>query len=975
MEELNIDEIKAQVAQLEAIRQTAWRSYSVFCWIATIGCVAALIVNACIFGLWMLACASMAFAIGIGGVVLTRYEVNARCAIAEQRPIPAASGALFKALLYGVLAFGLCSGVSITIYSMMPSMQYDTPMYPINPVTTPQPAPATTTPKAVEPTPAPVQTPAPAPTPAPVQPQTPVAPAPIEVPEPPAEVLPMKSTAKPVVFQWQTRPCAGGLEITGATNDDGSPIQGTLRIPAEIDGTPVKAVAANAFEGATYIAQVLIEEGVTTIGANAFARCSNLYAARVPKSVTTMGKNTFENCTGLTIVRLEANITSLPEGTFYNCGSIRQLELPQTLTTIEARSISASLGTAVQMPASVKTLHPKCFDGAHMTVFFPGEPPTVLGKTDVADNTALTSSAIRPSICVMTAQRDLWEAKVKLPERTWFGLSVGYIAHKNFLTVSSIPAHYASLPVLDCEKYNDTSKHATSNHVTWYYNPYSDGVMIVRATSANAQQPLSGAINVPAVLNGLPVRGLAAELFRNQKWITQVVLPEGLERIGNSAFRSCPALTAINLPQSVREMGYFTLAECPALETVEMRATAKRLPSGFLYGSKKVKTLVVSEGVEVLNASALAGAALQQLYLPKSLKYLEDQSLVDHRNAKIFFMGPPPVVNSVYDDGDPDALFLSPFSTFGTSTGAGYIYPVAEAKAWRAAMKNATKWYGVSMRAEYNIISPSIVAPAPQATPPTAANTPSAATATGILSEVVDNNLSIVYENANGGVRIVDVVSLDGSNASGSLFVPQTLGGKQVVAIADKAFEDKALTEVILPEGLKTIGVSAFLSCLSLENVVMPDTVTEIGYSAFASCTKLKTVRLSKSLKQLPNNLFFSCGELTAVEIPDGVTTLGVRIFNGCSSIKTLEIPASVTRVGEECFDGLSSVEKIYFQGKPPRAPEEKSSFDRLFGFIAPIHLRYLTINPQYANAWRAELKDGKWHDLPVRDTNGKAIQ
>lgn len=52
------------------------------------------------------------------------------------------------------------------------------------------------------------------------------------------------------------------------------------------------------------------------------------------------------------------------------------------------------------------------------------------------------------------------------------------------------------------------------------------------------------------------------------------------------------------------------------------------------------------------------------------------------------------------------------------------------------------------------------------------------------------------------------------------------------------------LKSITLPEGLLSIGYSAFNTCSALEYIVIPSTVTSIDEYAFAYCTKLSTVLL-----------------------------------------------------------------------------------------------------------------------------------
>lgn len=67
---------------------------------------------------------------------------------------------------------------------------------------------------------------------------------------------------------------------------------------------------------------------------------------------------------------------------------------------------------------------------------------------------------------------------------------------------------------------------------------------------------------------------------------------------------------------------------------------------------------------------------------------------------------------------------------------------------------------------------------------------------------------------------------------------------KSLKEINIRAFEDTALTELIIPEGTKFIKENAIYMCKKLETVVLPASLEEIGSNNLNYCNKLKTVKL-----------------------------------------------------------------------------------------------------------------------------------
>lgn len=67
---------------------------------------------------------------------------------------------------------------------------------------------------------------------------------------------------------------------------------------------------------------------------------------------------------------------------------------------------------------------------------------------------------------------------------------------------------------------------------------------------------------------------IEAEAFAGEAW-KEVILPEGLERIGEAAFLECTSLERVHLPESLQEIADGAFSSCGSLKEV-------RLPEGLL---------------------------------------------------------------------------------------------------------------------------------------------------------------------------------------------------------------------------------------------------------------------------------------------------------------------------------------------------------------------------------------------------------
>ena len=133
--------------------------------------------------------------------------------------------------------------------------------------------------------------------------------------------------------------------------------------------------------------------------------------------------------------------------------------------------------------------------------------------------------------------------------------------------------------------------------------------------------------------------------------------------------------------------------------------------------------------------------------------------------------------------------------------------------------------------------------------------------------------------------------------------IKQIIIGDGVTTIGSSAFGNCfALTSVTIPNSVTTIGDDAFGGCFALTSVTIPNSVTTIGNYAFYNCSALTSVTIPNSVTEIGDYTFGNCKALTSITIPNSVTTIGDNAFYGCRSLTSVTIPNSVTTIGEKAF-------------------------------------------------------------------------
>ena len=121
--------------------------------------------------------------------------------------------------------------------------------------------------------------------------------------------------------------------------------------------------------------------------------------------------------------------------------------------------------------------------------------------------------------------------------------------------------------------------------------------------------------------------------------------------------------------------------------------------------------------------------------------------------------------------------------------------------------------------------------------------------------------------------------------------------------------------DLVIPEGIKSIGWSAFSGCTGLTSVTIPDSVTSIDSYAFSGCTGLTSVTIGNGVTSIGFSAFSGCTSLASVTIGNGVTSIDWSVFSGCSSLTSITIGSGVTQIGYSVFSDCSGLKKVFYNG------------------------------------------------------------
>lgn len=177
----------------------------------------------------------------------------------------------------------------------------------------------------------------------------------------------------------------------------------------------------------------------------------------------------------------------------------------------------------------------------------------------------------------------------------------------------------------------------------------------------------------------------------------------------------------------------------------------------------------------------------------------------------------------------------------------------------------------------------------------------------------------------------------------------KTIEITEMTYLCDETFAScDFLENIILHEGLETIGVNAFKNCTGLKEIKVPKTVTEIKQGAFDGCSNVKVLTIPDS-EMIKTMSFKDCVNLSRINISDSdeyfvckngaayssdmstlvryftltaenefrisksVTSIDAYAFFNCTNLTNVYIPESVTFIDEFSFEGCANLSKVYY--------------------------------------------------------------
>lgn len=509
----------------------------------------------------------------------------------------------------------------------------------------------------------------------------------------------------------------------------------------------------------------------------------------------------------------------------------------------------------------------------------------------------------------------------------------------------------------------------------WYYKKLDDGT--VRITEWGDYNWQAKEVTIPQYLNGMQVTELAKHLLLNHSNVKKLTLPEGLKVIEDMAFCSCVNLTEVNLPDSLERVGSGAFADIGAKE-LQLPENARKLSDVFWYCSRikldstgqweyglledgtaviagftsepgtltfptetdgipvtmiarvnrgkelnwemmsgitkvvipegikavcynglaycnNLTEVELPEGLEIISEGAFTSCPLTSVQLPSSLKKIGKNAFNQHQIKEIVIpAGVQSIGPAAFRTGGDQYPEKVTFEGMTTELGKGVF-----GYSYQTYSENPDDW------------TDDYASPAAGKKHTIALFCYPGSTADFLYQYNVKKTY---FDMGPDSIRTApaDPVLKAGTYQPDEM-IYELIIPEGVEEIADGALSGlRTLCKVKIPSTLTRIGAHAFEGCSALSGISLPKKgMTMIGEAAFKDCVSLTAINLGDGITEIPDSAFENCIRLSKASLPSkGLLRIGNNAFQQCGKLTALNLPNGLEEIGEFAFayTGLAKV-------------------------------------------------------------------
>ncbi len=654
-------------------------------------------------------------------------------------------------------------------------------------------------------------------------------------------------------------------------------------------------ISGGSLAGESALEVIKFNKDITAVGESALSGCSALKEFVLPATCTSIGKNAFSGCSSLASLDFKAGVTAIPERMLYGCSSLVSLDIPATVASVGGEAFSGcsslaalSLGEAVKS-IGVGAVH-GCSSLAELSVY--ELPSGVTPLTMFANNPMPSLKLVRISHG-KKIEKDAFLGFEGL-EFVYLPAELDEIGESAFSGCKALKV--MSIPL-------GTSKIGKSAFSGCSSLP---SVVIPSAVSEIPEAAFLGctALGTAELPGGLNAIGKSA--FENCRTLVGVKLGDSMVSLGESAFSGCSALSYATLGSSLEYVSKNAFSGCSSLGSISLPSNIKILNDGAFAGCSSVTVLAIPSTVVKIGEGVFSGcSSLRELSLSFVGASAEDDE--DDKVSYLFAGKAPASLKKLMLDGlseIPAGIFdgleyieeiilttckvaeIEPFCFKNLNTLQRVRLPIGVIELGEGAFMGCRGLVSVNLPDSLRIIGDRAFYLC-TSLPSVSFNSELYSIGNGAFMEC----RSLLSAAVPTGVVSVGHAAFAGCSSLLTYSAPFTGVDKDTHKLSNVfGGVSESLKQIVITRGT-VIGNEAFYGFASVTDITVPDSVKSFGADAFAGCASLTRINMPTALRTVGERAFSGCASIKSIEFPNGLDAIGAFALDGCSSLESISVP------------------------------------------------------------------------------------
>ncbi len=400
----------------------------------------------------------------------------------------------------------------------------------------------------------------------------------------------------------------------------------------------------------------------------------------------------------------------------------------------------------------------------------------------------------------------------------------------------------------------------------------------------NAVEAVAGEEALPSL-----VRGIAADILRMMKMdgrtvtefltnLKHVEIPEGVEKIGKSAFFDKRGILSVKLPGSLKEIESRAFRNCISLETVLFEGEGMLIHEDAFKNCTSLKYIYTPDGIrheltgigqtsgpeapalvrtvhrQVLGNFRISGTVLlrylgaeSRVVVPEGITVIAEEAFAGNETINRVIL--PQSLRQIGQGAFRDCLLLQTV-----------VFPQNLERIGREAFENCVK----------------------------------------LLRAALPEAMTRLEKGVFKYCRALKETDLGGN----------------LERIEEQAFfRCDRLERISFPERLVYIGELAFYRCRALKKVRLSAKVTQVESMAFAG-SGVEEVRIGAACREYGGSIFADCDRLGKLTLEEGVRHVPDKLAWGCAALEQVMVPGSLESAGVTPWENTPFLEKWIQEGR-----------------------------------------------------------